>query len=191
MKGKPPARQGNCSVLEEPEEQGQSPLANPSKRGWWCSGRCCGEEFGQLWFKAATGDGDFPTEAAAACGTAQEIGGGQAKQGDVCVMLTTVCSQEQLCYLGFLKQACLTSQGLQEEIQGFLVSAEDCLNAAIPCITTLHCPLLSTELNKYAMSATFIPVFFPFEIYLFLNFPGNMDFYWCVKLLYVNHHPER
>lgn len=29
-----PSQPGNCSVLEEPEEQGQCPLAKPGKKGW-------------------------------------------------------------------------------------------------------------------------------------------------------------
>lgn len=80
------------------------PLQSPARgdeRGWWRSGEVL-RGFGQLRLKAVTGDGDFPTEAAAACGTARKIGGGQAKPGDVCMVLTSVCSQEQeLCHLGF------------------------------------------------------------------------------------------
>lgn len=47
--------------------------------------------FGQLWLEAVTGDGDFPTEAAAACGTALEKGDGQAEPG-MCAWITAVRS---------------------------------------------------------------------------------------------------
>lgn len=64
---------------------------------------------------------------------------------------------------GLLKQPCLTNQRLQEEIQGLLVSARDCLNAAISCMTTLHHPLPSA----YGNIAQIYPVCYTYPGFFF------------------------
>lgn len=126
----------------------------------------------RIWFKAVTGDGDFPTEAAAACGTARKIGGGHSKPGDICLVLTTVCSQEQSCatWVFWSKHASL----VRDSKRKFKVSWSLQRTASMqlfpawqPC--TVLCHLYMAIWNKYALCAT-ITLFFSFRCICSLTF---------------------